>query len=46
VIETDGAGGLRYRYGPAPPESVLARALHRFFDPRIVGHEPDELRAG
>ena len=71
VIEPDGARGLRYRYDPARPESVLARserclagsswaqrcgcdqhrhffragfALHRFFDPRIAGHEPDELR--
>jgi len=26
VIEPDGAGGLRYRYDPARPESVLARA--------------------
>lgn len=26
VIEADGAGGLRYRYDPARPESVLARA--------------------
>jgi len=26
VIEQDGAGGLRYRYDPARPESVLARA--------------------
>ena len=25
VIEPDGAGGLRYRYDPARPESVLAR---------------------
>ena len=27
VIEPDGKGGLRYRYDPARPESVLARAL-------------------
>jgi ABC-type multidrug transport system permease subunit len=27
VIEPDGAGGLRYRYDPARPESVLARAV-------------------
>ncbi|MFZ0138646.1 MAG: ABC transporter permease [Candidatus Sulfotelmatobacter sp.] len=26
VIEPDGSGGLRYRYDPARPESVLARA--------------------
>ena len=26
VIEPDGAGGLRYRYDPARPESVLARS--------------------
>src|ERR1700684_3737150 len=26
VIEPDGAGALRYRYDPARPESVLARA--------------------
>ena len=26
VIEADGSGGLRYRYDPARPESVLARA--------------------
>jgi ABC-2 type transport system permease protein len=26
VIEPDGAGGLRYRYDPARPESVLAQA--------------------
>jgi len=26
VIEPDGGGGLRYRYDPARPESVLARA--------------------
>jgi len=26
AIEPDGAGGLRYRYDPARPESVLARA--------------------
>jgi ABC-2 type transport system permease protein len=26
VIEPDGAGGLQYRYDPARPESVLARA--------------------
>ncbi len=26
VIEPDGTGGLRYRYDPARPESVLARA--------------------
>jgi ABC-2 type transport system permease protein len=26
VIEQDGSGGLRYRYDPARPESVLARA--------------------
>jgi ABC-type multidrug transport system permease subunit len=26
VIEPDGAGGVRYRYDPARPESVLARA--------------------
>jgi ABC-2 type transport system permease protein len=26
VIEPDGAGGLRYRYDPARPESTLARA--------------------
>jgi ABC-2 type transport system permease protein len=26
VIEPDGVGGLRYRYDPARPESVLARA--------------------
>ena len=26
VVEPDGAGGLRYRYDPARPESVLARA--------------------
>jgi ABC-2 type transport system permease protein len=26
VIESDGGGGLRYRYDPARPESVLARA--------------------
>jgi ABC-type multidrug transport system permease subunit len=26
VIEPDGAGGLRYRYDPARPESVMARA--------------------
>ena len=26
VVESDGAGGLRYRYDPARPESVLARA--------------------
>jgi ABC-2 type transport system permease protein len=27
VIEPDGSGGLRYRYDPARPESVLARSL-------------------
>jgi ABC-2 type transport system permease protein len=27
VIEPDGSGGLRYRYDPARPESVLAKAL-------------------
>ncbi len=27
VIEPDGNGGLRYRYDPARPESVLARSL-------------------
>src|SRR5437588_10798197 len=26
VIESDGTGGLRYRYDPARPESVLARS--------------------
>jgi len=26
VIESDGAGGLQYRYDPARPESVLARS--------------------
>ena len=53
VIEPDGAGGLRYRYDPARPESVLARAevndaLQSGGRPQGCGrdHRGDFVRAG